>query len=85
MKKHETRLDRKGKKDKMLGKHSTNPPHMLYTIRDREAGNVIDTFISREDAEGALAQFEADDKAEGTYEPNFYEITEDEDPEDSYE
>ena len=45
-----------------------------YYIRDREAGNVIDSFSTLDEAETALAEYEATDKAEGTYTPDFYEI-----------
>lgn len=47
-----------------------------YVTRDREAGNIIDYFKTREEAEQALASYEASDKAEGIYEPDFYEVAE---------
>ena len=49
---------------------------MTYIIRDAEAGNTIDTFATLEQAEAALAQYEATDRAEGTYTESFYEIVE---------
>lgn len=47
---------------------------MAYLIQDREAGNVIATFVTLAEAEATLAEYEAQDKLEGVYEPNFYEI-----------
>lgn len=47
---------------------------MKYIIRDREAGNVIDRFGTLEEAQAELARYEAEDRAEGTYEEDFYEI-----------
>lgn len=47
---------------------------MKYIIRDREAGNVIDKFATQEEAELALQEYEEEDKRDGTYEPDFYEI-----------
>ena len=49
---------------------------MKYILRDREAGNAIEEFFTREEAEQALREYEAEDKAEGIYEPDFYEIIE---------
>lgn len=49
---------------------------MKYIIRDREAGNVIDKFATQEEAELALQEYEEEDKRDGTYEPDFYEIVE---------
>lgn len=45
-----------------------------YKTRDREAGNLIDEFATLEEAQDAVEQYEADDEADGTYTPNFYEI-----------
>lgn len=45
-----------------------------YVIQDRQAGNVIDEFDSLESAENALKLYEMDDKNNGDYEPDFYEI-----------
>lgn len=47
-----------------------------YVIRDREAGNIIEAFTNLKEAKEALVAYEADDKAEGIYTPNFYEIVE---------
>ena len=47
-----------------------------YKIQDREAGNVIETGLTLEEAEKLLAQFEEEDKQDGTYTPDFYEIVE---------
>lgn len=48
----------------------------MYVIRDREAGNIIDRFSTYEEAQQALNQYEQEDKEEGTYTPDFYEIIE---------
>ena len=48
----------------------------MFIIRDREAGNQIDVFTTKEDAEKALAGYEAEDRKDGTYEEDFYEIVE---------
>lgn len=45
-----------------------------YKIQDREAGNVIETGLSYQEAQDLLDKFEAEDKQEGTYTENFYEI-----------
>lgn len=45
-----------------------------FTIRVRENGDVIDTFDTIEEAKKEIQRYEAEDKAEGIYEPNFYEI-----------
>jgi hypothetical protein len=49
---------------------------MTYVIRDREAGNPIDEFNTLEEAEEQLAVYEAEDKRDDTYTPDFYEIVE---------
>lgn len=45
-------------------------------IQDREAGNVIVWFDTKEEAEKKLAEYEQSDIEEGIYEENFYEIVE---------
>lgn len=45
-----------------------------FEVRDREAGNPIDTFYSLREAKLAVLEFEETDKSCGDYEPNFYEI-----------
>ena len=47
-----------------------------YIIRDREAGNVIATFSSKDEACNELRKYEEQDKIDGTYTPDFYEIIE---------
>ena len=47
---------------------------MEYIIREREAGNIIDVFDTLEEAKKALKNYEEQDKAEGTYTEDFYEI-----------
>ena len=45
-----------------------------HVIRDREAGNVIDEFTDYGSAHAELEKYEAADKRDGTYVPDFYEI-----------
>lgn len=47
-----------------------------YTIRDREAGNIIASFETLEEAQEELKTYEEQDKKEGTYTEDFYEIVE---------
>lgn len=47
-----------------------------YIIQDREDGNKVNEFTSYDEAETALIEYEAEDKAIGVYKPNFYEIVE---------
>jgi len=47
-----------------------------FIIRDAEAGNVIDSFPTLEEAEAALNDYEAEDLANNDYLPDFYEIIE---------
>ena len=49
---------------------------MKYVIRDREAGNEIERFATREEAEQQLAQYEEQDRADGIFVEDFYEIVE---------
>lgn len=46
----------------------------MFEIRDRQGGNVIDSFDSLEAAMYALNEHEEADKLNGIYEENFYEI-----------
>lgn len=45
-----------------------------YTIRDREAGNVIDIHTDIDKAIRCLTDYESQDKRDNTYCPDFYEI-----------
>lgn len=45
-----------------------------YFTRDAEAGNFIDFFASLEDAQKAIEKYEEEDKSNGDFEPDFYEI-----------
>ena len=49
---------------------------MTWIVRDRETGTRIDIFDTLEEAERALKEYESDDKKEGVYTPDFYEIVE---------
>lgn len=46
----------------------------MFKIKDRQGGNVIDSFDSLEAAMYALNEYEEADKLEGIYQENFYEI-----------
>lgn len=45
-----------------------------YIIRDREAGNKIASFDSYDEASKELESYEAEDKRNEEYTPDFYEI-----------
>ena len=47
---------------------------MKIVIRDREAGNVITEFDTVEEAKKELEKYEAQDKKDGVYVEDFYEI-----------
>ena len=46
----------------------------MYVVRDREAGNVITQLETMEEAQKELERYEAQDKKDGTYTEDFYEI-----------
>lgn len=46
----------------------------MFQVRDRQGGNVIDSFDSLEAAIYALNEYEEADKLDNIYEENFYEI-----------
>lgn len=45
-----------------------------FVIRDREAGNIIDYFSTLKEAEAMLDEYEHQDKLDGVYTEDFYEI-----------
>ena len=47
---------------------------MMYVVRDREAGNVITQFETMEEAQKEIEIYEEQDKKDGTYTEDFYEI-----------
>lgn len=47
---------------------------MKYYTADREAGNKIEWFNTLDEAKQAIAAYEEEDKRDGTYTPNFYDI-----------
>lgn len=57
---------------------------MKYWTRDREAGNKIEFFRTKEEAEAAIIAYEEEDRREGSYEPDFYEVYA-ETPQDRYQ
>lgn len=46
----------------------------MFEVRDRQGGNIIDSFDSLEAATYALNEYEEANKLEGIYTENFYEI-----------
>lgn len=60
---------------------SENEPYFIiiermkkYYTADREAGNLIEAFNTYEEAKQAILAYEEQDKADGTYEENFYAV-----------
>jgi len=53
-----------------------------YKIQDREAGNVIETGLSEKKAKQRIMQYEKNDKKDGVYIAEFYEIKEEEEEQD---
>lgn len=47
-----------------------------YWTGDREGGDFIDKFDTREAAEAEIKKYEEADRAFGTYTPNFYDVFE---------
>lgn len=47
-----------------------------FIIRDKEAGNIIDIFDTIEEAKAELKSYEQEDKKDGTFTEDFYEIVE---------
>ena len=47
---------------------------MMYVVRDREAGNVITQFKTMKEAQKELERYEAQDKKDGVYVEDFYEV-----------
>lgn len=50
----------------------------MYIIRQREKGTIIDSFYCCSNAIKQLRDFEKDDKENGCYTKDFYEIYDDE-------
>ena len=48
--------------------------YSAWVIRDSQAGYVIDRFWSKEEAEQKIQEWEKEDKENGCYEPDFYEV-----------
>jgi hypothetical protein len=49
---------------------------IVYQIQDREAGNPIEDCTTYEEAIQKLAAYEASDREDGIYTPNYYAIVE---------
>ena len=61
-----------GRANKSLGKQRRKK--MTYLIRDYEAGNIIESCNTLEEAQTIVKQYEMQDKADGTFTEDFYEI-----------
>ncbi len=48
----------------------------IFILRDREAGNIIAEFKTEKEAQEQLDLYEEEDKKEGNFIPNFYEVIE---------
>lgn len=48
----------------------------MLVVRDREAGNIICEVETEAEGLHLIAEYEAEDKKEGTYTPDFYEVAE---------
>jgi hypothetical protein len=46
----------------------------VFSIRCKQTGVLIDEFANLTEAKNTLLRYENDDKKDGTYEPDFYEI-----------
>ena len=49
---------------------------MTYWTIDREAGNRIECFNTKEEAMKAIERYEKDDRDDGIYVENFYDVEE---------
>ena len=49
---------------------------MKYYTADREAGNRIDCFSTKEEAMKAIERYEQEDRDDGIYVENFYDVEE---------
>jgi hypothetical protein len=45
-----------------------------YVVRDREAGNIIEYVSTYEEGADLIAEYEAEDKRDGSYTDDFYEV-----------
>lgn len=51
----------------------------MLVVREREAGNIITPVNTLDEGENLIEEYEADDKQNHEYTPNFYEVAEIED------
>lgn len=47
---------------------------MKYYTADKEAGNKIEMFNSIDEAKKAIAKYEVEDREDGVYTPDFYDV-----------
>lgn len=62
------------REDQKLFNPNISINEMHYTIQDREAGNIIGNFDSYKEAKEGFDIFEANDKVNGEYVEDFYQI-----------
>lgn len=61
---------------KMKMKKKKEMKEMKYYTADREAGNRIECFDTKEEAMKAIKRYEQEDRDEGIYVENFYDVEE---------
>ena len=45
-----------------------------YSIQSRETGDIIESNLTKKDAKELVEKYELQDREDGIFEPNFYEI-----------
>lgn len=63
-----------GQQNCWVATHCKNEECIMAYTADRETGTFIDEFETVGDALEAIHQYEEDDKAEGVYVPEFYDV-----------
>ena len=48
----------------------------MIVVRDKEAGNIIMEVLNFKEGNARIKEFEEQDKEDGIYEENFYEVVE---------
>lgn len=63
-----------GQQNCWVAMHCKNEECIMIYTADRETGTFIDEFETVGDALAAIRQYEEEDKADETYEPEFYDV-----------
>ena len=71
---HQLGLDRGDLVKITLEKPQIKPKYGLYVVQDRETGTKIEGATTYKMAQRLIAKYEGQDRKDGTYTPNFYEI-----------